>query len=292
LRDERPRLRIPAMTVVVGVVCGDRKAGVIAADRSALLGGRILIDGRCHKITAVAGRFLVGFAGKHEQTEVILNETRAKAGLEQLDVVGFANRVALERNSLREHLLQRMGTEIKALLPPLDSAAQAVTAPQFGQAVFGLVQNVLAGCVLAADFMVLGCNASGQVSLYTVEGASFTPSPQDVIGFAAVGNGEAYAVVSLIDFLDSLGPERDLPAAVYGAYRAKWFAEAACGVGSETEIAVLQAGEEPVFLGHEDMEALRHIHETIARPTLTRQGRAEIDRLVQDRIVENRQAPS
>ena len=72
--------------------------------------------------------------------------------------------------------------------------------------------------------------------------------------------------------------------AVYGVYCAKKSAELAHGVGSNTEIAVLKEGRDPVFLNPEDVETLEPIRQSLRPAQLSAADLDAIDRRVRDRV--------
>jgi hypothetical protein len=107
-------------------------------------------------------------------------------------------------------------------------------------------------------YLVAGVDSSGAY-LFVVredgEPLDFT-SP----GFTAIGNGAVLATAIL--YCNPLVKDAPLEEGVYCVYEAKRAAECLESVGKTTDMVILKAGRQPVFLAQEDLRPWEELYES------------------------------
>ncbi len=281
------RRTIRPMTVAVAVVCESKQSGVLTADMSLAVAGKIHVERKCRKIVPLGEQVLVAWAGDKAQADCIIQRLCvSEKDLAAAGAPAVAERVAVECAALQAELHQRLTPQLKALL----SACAAAPDPHAstGGSPLGSIAQIVADCTVTADFLVLGRDLAGSMRLFTVEGMSKLVACHDEVAFAAIGSGDLPALVALLAHFPPDGA--DLPTAVNAAYLAKKLGEMGMGVGEETDMAVLKRGQRAIFLTPEAIRSFESMRQKARPATPPLQDLAAINSIVMGHFAASGQA--
>lgn len=234
-----------AMTVCIAVSCEDGKHVVAAADRMFTVGPPLNVEFEppLSKIEPMGAACVAMGAGNGLFVSEIFQ--RAKAANQSVPIATIpqiANSVKEEYAKYRDEKIEEQ--IIKPMLGPdfLAFRARGGTLPAYLQPQSGLYQQIVVQSNqfnLNAELIVTGIDNAGSHVYYV--GHPGTMVPFNKIGYNAVGSGASHVAIKFaLDCLHPKTPLADVLLAVYGAKKA---AEVAPGVGQETEIKVLSAGD-------------------------------------------------
>jgi 20S proteasome alpha/beta subunit len=242
------------MTICLGALCAgpdgrEASAVVVASDRMVTLGtsgGITEFEHEVPKVTQIGDRIVALAAGDALRGGQLINELRrnVQPGAQLIqDVVATA--------AGQYTLLRRQQVESEILLP------RGITLEQFYQ---GLQQNMVPQLAINIDnliatfdynleILIAGADDSG-AHLFVITNPGGSYSDFQPIGYAAIGSGALHALQSLIGMRQA--PMHSLHETVFNVYASKRRAEAAPGVGRETDVIIIQADaimqvEQPVI---------------------------------------------
>jgi len=241
--------KIESMTVVVGTLCDNGKAAIMASDRRvSSRDGKMSFDGPDCKIFVIGKGTLFSFAGDPPDSALLKTLRRVT---ENPDNGTDAESMIL---TLLDYLNQRRQVAAKGY-PGL--ADQPLFRLHDCEVIDRHLPNT-AYLMIAAD--------PDAVHLSTVDPVGKN-SERDIPGFAAIGNGSSLAETAFAR--NPHVKNYSLAQAIYVIYEAKRLAEWNDSVGETTDIAVLHHGTEPVFLDPEVMKVLEDTYQKMKPPTLS-----------------------
>lgn len=230
------------MTVCIAAVCDKGSTCVVAADREITLGGPINVGYEHHerKIDALSGSCVAMSSGNALVASEVISRTRSDPAL---TVGASIQSVAESMRAVYIDVHMRRAEEV--ILRPRgwtlaefkERGAQGIPVQ-----VYVSIDQQFWALTLNTEFIVAGVDQTGAhiswVHYHGLSGAGWL-EPFDKIGFTAIGSGGSHATI----LLSLSGQHRDLPAwdTMYRVFRAKKNAEVAPGVGTATDLAIIQA---------------------------------------------------
>lgn len=242
----RRRCRISSMTVVAATICRRRNAIVLAADRATVTGNPLeemlplQFDSPISKIRILGDNIAVAVAGAVAQGQCIVDAVSGNT-LASVAAALENGRAALRGQFIAER--EQFDAVARAWIAVSQKAGMQDAAKQF----------IVKSMGWAVDFLVAAVDAHGP-HVCTITEASPRPLYFDTHGFAAIGGGAGKAVASMSRW--SVKIADDLPTAVYAAFEAKREAELTPGVGTATDLVILQQGMEPIRWEVDGLEPL------------------------------------
>ena len=156
------------MTVAVAIICEEGQTGVLATDMALTISSRIQVERGYRKIIPLGEQVLVAWAGDKLQADWVMQRLRAaETELASAGPLAVAERVATEREALREELHRRLVPELKALLVAFGS----VPDPQASALISSIpilktIEELIANCTISASFLVLGRERAGTAQAF------------------------------------------------------------------------------------------------------------------------------
>src|ERR671939_619748 len=239
------------MTIGLGALCAgadgtDASAVVVASDRMVTMGGITEFEHEVPKVTQIGDRIVALAAGDALRGAQLINELRRDVhhGAQQLQNVAAtaaALYAALRRQQIESEILSPRGITMQQFYQGLQQA-------MLPQLVIN-IDNLIGTFNYNLEVLIAGADDSGaHLCAITNPGGSYDDFQP--IGYAAIGSGALHAVQSLIGMRQA--PLRSLHETVFNVYASKRRAEAAPGVGRETDVVIIQANaitrvEQPVL---------------------------------------------
>ena len=239
------------MTICLGALCAgadgtDASAVVVASDRMVTMGGITEFEHEVPKVTQIGDRIVALAAGDALRGAQLINELRRDVhhGAQQLQNVAAtaaALYAALRRQQIESEILSPRGITMQQFYQGLQQA-------MLPQLVIN-IDNLIGTFNYNLEVLIAGADDSGaHLCAITNPGGSYDDFQP--IGYAAIGSGALHAVQSLIGMRQA--PLRSLHETVFNVYASKRRAEAAPGVGRETDVVIIQANaitrvEQPVL---------------------------------------------
>jgi 20S proteasome alpha/beta subunit len=241
------------MTAIVGALCEDRRAAVLAADR--LEGyGPFEAETDTSKMIQISDSVVVGCSYSDQVgRDVGLRIRETLAGNKRS--VGAIAKIVHEylgsaMHDFREGAIQRrFGVGYEGFRQMVVQAQNQLLLQQ--------ITNELGGATFAVQILVAGLEG-GRMKLFTVLPSGINSF--DSRGTAGVGSGGDYATISLIH--RQFRPSMKLADAIFAVYEAKRAAEIAQGVGHATDLVILRADREAQWLDEAELSELEAIRET------------------------------
>ena len=239
------------MTVCLGALCvgadgTDASAVVVASDRMVTMGGITEFEHEVPKVTQIGDRIVALAAGDALRGAQLINELRRDVhhGAQQLQNVAAtaaALYAALRRQQIESEILSPRGITMQQFYQGLQQA-------MLPQLVIN-IDNLIGTFNYNLEVLIAGADDSG-AHLYAITNPGGSYNDFQPIGYAAIGSGALHAVQSLIGMRQT--PLRSLHETVFNVYASKRRAEAAPGVGRETDVVIIQANaitrvEQPVL---------------------------------------------
>jgi 20S proteasome alpha/beta subunit len=239
------------MTICLGALCAgangtDASAVVVASDRMVTMGGITEFEHEVPKVTQIGDRIVVLAAGDALRGAQLINELRRDVhhGAQQLQNVAAtaaALYAALRRQQIESEILSPRGITMQQFYQGLQQA-------MLPQLVIN-IDNLIGTFNYNLEVLIAGADDSG-AHLYAITNPGGSYDDFQPIGYAAIGSGALHAVQSLIGMRQA--PLRSLHETVFNVYASKRRAEAAPGVGRETDVVIIQANaitrvEQPVL---------------------------------------------
>jgi len=248
------------MTLCMAALCQDQDAGpaaVVAADRMVTYGGFIEFEHTVPKMAYTSPFTVALIAG-----DTLLG-TRLAQGV-AAEFSGTAPRV----DEIAERVAERYVDTRNAELENQILALRGLTKDEFyarhaslNVQVTMLLDQAMAQYNLGIELLVAGVDAAG-AHVYSIHNPGRPARQHDVIGYAAIGAGGIHALQAMIGFRHS--PSAGLRETVFRAYAAKRRAEAAPGVGLDTDMAVVSASGVR-FLGASALQGLATLYENYGK---------------------------
>jgi 20S proteasome alpha/beta subunit len=242
------------MTVCIAALCtdGDEPRVVVAADRMVTLGSFIEFEHAMRKMTAaspyaiamIAGDTLVGTRLAREAAEVTAS---SNPGIDEI-----ARQLATEYENTRRTRMQEDLLTPRALDLESFYGAHNALNPQ----IVAMIDNQMSQYNLGVEVLLAGVDSSG-AHVYSVQNPGGAERLHDIIGYAAIGSGAIHAVQSMIGFGHTANA--GYHETVFRAHASKRRAEAAPGVGAESDIAVISSTSVH-WLTDPEMEQLDEIY--------------------------------
>jgi 20S proteasome alpha/beta subunit len=239
------------MTIGLGALCAgadgtDASAVVVASDRMVTMGGITEFEHEVPKVTQIGDRIVALAAGDALRGAQLINELRRDVhhGAQQLQNVAAtaaALYAALRRQQIESEILSPRGITMQQFYQGLQQA-------MLPQLVIN-IDNLIGTFNYNLEVLIAGADDSG-AHLYAITNPGGSYDDFQPIGYAAIGSGALHAVQSLIGMRQA--PLRSLHETVFNVYASKRRAEAAPGVGRETDVVIIQANaitrvEQPVL---------------------------------------------
>lgn len=245
------------MTVCVAALAGGSKQVVVAADRQ-ITAGPVQFEHHERKIDELTRTSVVLSSGSALIAENVIGRTRK--------VLGAARDVEFSV------IAERLRDDYMAV--HIERADEVFYRPrgwtlaefkQFGSTqipvqVYLQIDQQVFNFFLETEFIVAGVdNAGGHIAwvhYHGINGHGWLET-FDKIGYCAIGSGGIHASISL----HLAGQYRDLSLArtIYNVYKAKKISEIAPGVGSQTDLAIVDSGGIK-YLSEHEMDELGKIH--------------------------------
>ena len=265
---ERPAQRQQPMTIVVAALCEKRQAAVVATDRMESTNG-LGVEIDIPKIVEASDQIVVSasfdggaggvvfrwmaetLAGRGKTASEVTEEVYARfeAAMHAEREAVYRSRFGVGMDGFRQMLMQ-------SNVHPIQEAFNDAKALQFG-----------------ASFLVAGADPS-RMRLFLITAVNGVETA-DYRGTVAIGAWPAIPIASLVrqGYTASLG----IPEAVVAVYEAKKTAEISTGVGSMTDLIVLQMGKPSRRLPSDQIGALDAIVEKRRRVSLSAEEAAAIE---------------
>ena len=239
------------MTICLGALCAgaDGRAAsavVVASDRMVTMGGITEFEHEVPKITQIGDRIVALAAGDALRGARLVNELRryiqqGAQPMQNVAATAAAQYAALRRQQIENDILSPRGITLQQFYQGLQQA-------MLPQAVIN-IDNLIATFNYNLEVLIAGADDSG-AHLYAITNPGGSYDDFQPIGYAAIGSGALHAVQSLIGMRQA--PLRSLHETVFNVYASKRRAEAAPGVGRETDVVIIQANaitrvEQPVL---------------------------------------------
>ena len=227
------------MTICLGALCAgadgtDASAVVVASDRMVTMGGITEFEHEVPKVTQIGDRIVALAAGDALRGAQLINELRRDVhhGAQQLQNVAAtaaALYAALRRQQIESEILSPRGITMQQFYQGLQQA-------MLPQLVIN-IDNLIGTFNYNLEVLIAGADDSG-AHLYAITNPGGSYDDFQPIGYAAIGSGALHAVQSLIGMRQA--PLRSLHETVFNVYASKRRAEAAPGVGRETDVVIIQ----------------------------------------------------
>ncbi len=224
------------MTVCIGAICADEagtggNALVVASDRMVTMGNFYEFEHEVPKLTSIGDKAVALIAGDAARAASIVRELTSFTRSGTYSISAIAQRAC---DLYVEHRQRQVEADV--LLPrgmTLERLLQGVGLNP--QVLFGIDQT-MAQYPYGVELLIGGVDDAG-AQLYVIMNPGGSYSDIRAIGFTAIGSGAIHAVQSMIGF--GHAPFRGLRETIFAVYASKRRAEAAPGVGQDTDLIVV-----------------------------------------------------
>lgn len=251
------------MTVCIGAICADQSnrefnAVVVCADRMVTMGHLIEFEHEIPKVKAITNKIVTLMAGDAIVGAELGRGIDAAFPAVAPSVERVAEKAAVLYATLRDRKIETEVFRPRGMTRQ-EFYARIATIPQPMN--FQWDQMVMQ-VNLGVDVIVAGVDdAGGHLFAVANPGGTFHNLRQ--IGFHAIGSGALHAVQSMIGFGHT--GNRAIPETLFAVYAAKRRAEAAPGVGRDTDMSVVTTNG-TVSLTREDLDKLGRLYEEFSKP--------------------------
>lgn len=229
------------MTICIASLCEDAKTIVLVADR--MLGlGFIEAEPEISKTFQLHNKWRVMLAGNNISPafDIIDEAKKDLEDNESPDVQAVIHAIASNYEK------SRLSTAVGKYLTP-----RGWTIDQFrtegrqliGDMLHRQLDSAIADYKLSVQFLVAGFDDHDCGKIFSVDNPGIA-SRHDIPGFHVIGSGNVGA--SYMMFYREFGPKLSLPEALYYTFEAKYFAELASGVGTDTDAYILRMHDKEV----------------------------------------------
>jgi len=225
------------MTICMGALCADSggsKAVVVASDRMVTWANLIEFEHGVPKLTVAPPSAVVFGAGDALIANMLI-ERVVRAGTVHT-VTDLANALSTQYAQMRQ---ERAEADI-LVARGLNWGAFYGQHAQLQQPIVMMIDQSLVQYNLGVELLAAGVDDSG-AHLFTVHNPGGKVNRHDVINFAAIGSGTLHALQSMIGFEHTA--KDDLKETVFRVYASKRRAEVAPGVGKDTDLLIVRAGQ-------------------------------------------------
>ncbi len=264
------------MTVCIGALCADAdnnmaQAAVVASDRMVTLGNLTEFEHEVPKISAITDKVVSLMAGDALRGSRLARDviTQILAGVVTVEsVAGLAAKRYIEsRNDLIESVIFAprgitMGDFYQGL--------QQRMLPQLA----GTIDGQVAGFNYGVELLIAGVDDTGS-HLFSINNPGGIVNDFQQIGYHAIGSGTIHALQSMIGFGHMSG--RALHETVFNVYASKKRAEAAPGVGTDTDMAIISHNGVQ-WLTKSDLNELERLFNEYQRP-LSKEMKDEVSKM-------------
>jgi 20S proteasome alpha/beta subunit len=225
------------MTICLGALCakgGASSADVVAADRMVTMGAMTEFEHAVPKMTMVADGAVALMAGDALAGSGLISDL-ASSMTGGLTLHQLADMLA------EKYVVRRLAHVQADVLTPRGLTLQSFYENQtkLVAQLAGMIDQQLTGYNLGVEILLAGVDQSGG-HLHSVHNPGGRQLQHDLIGHAAIGSGAIHAVQSMIGFGHTGAAE--LKETVFRVYASKKRAEAAPGVGQDTDMMVITEG--------------------------------------------------
>ena len=227
------------MTICLGALCAgadgrEASAVVVASDRMVTMGGITEFEHEVPKVTQIGDRIVALAAGDALRGARLVQELRryiqqGAQPMQNVAATAAAQYAALRRQQIENDILSPRGITLQQFYQGLQQA-------MLPQAVIN-IDNLIATFNYNLEVLIAGADDSG-AHLYAIGNPGGSYDDFQPIGYAAIGSGALHAVLSLIGLKQA--PMHALRETVFNVYASKRRAEAAPGVGRETDVVIIQ----------------------------------------------------
>jgi hypothetical protein len=248
------------MTICLAALCrdGEESRAVVATDRMVTLGGFIEFEHANPKMVVAFPRAICMSAGD-ALIGVRISQEVVQALTGTPPVLEIAQRLAGQYEATRTARIEQQILALRGLNWQGFYGGHASFNPQITM----MLDQQMQGFNLGVEMLLAGVDDSG-AHIYSVQNPGRPENLHDVIGYAAIGSGAIHAVQSMIGF--GHAADAEYHETVFRAYASKRRAEAAPGVGHDTDMAVI--GESGIhWLSGDELEQLRKIYEEFETAT-------------------------
>lgn len=248
------------MTVCLAALCKDdaERLVVVATDRMVTLPGFIEFEHAIPKMSAASTRAVAMVAGATlPGTRIVQEVARSFTGTPT--VLDIAQTLAAHYETTRSATIEQQILSPRGLNWQTFYGGHA----SFNAQITMLLDQAMQNFNLGIELLLGGVDDSG-AHIYSVQNPGKPELLHDVIGYAAIGSGAIHAIQSMIGFNHTANA--DYHESVFRVYASKRRAEAAPGVGLDTDMAVISAAGIH-WLTDEELEQLRKIYEEFQAAT-------------------------
>jgi 20S proteasome alpha/beta subunit len=267
------------MTVCIAALCKDREgrdvsAVVVVSDRMVTLGSLVEFEHEIPKIDFVQERIAVLMAGEALKGSRLARDLRKSLGTDPKPIDHAANILGQLYSALRDQQIETDIFRPRGLQRFAFYAGQYTGIGQNAQ-MFFTIDTQVHSFNLGVDLLIAGVDESGG-HIYSVgnPGGAFTDFHQ--IGYHAIGSGALHALQTMIGLQQS--GLRTLEETVFAMYASKRRAEAAPGVGKDTDIFIIEQGAVTKF-DEEKLRVLSEVFEKFQRPAM-QEIKTEVSKLI------------
>jgi 20S proteasome alpha/beta subunit len=198
------------------------------------MGGITEFEHEVPKVTQIGDRIVALAAGDALRGARLVQELRryiqqGAQPMQNVAATAAAQYAALRRQQIENDILSPRGITLQQFYQGLQQA-------MLPQAVIN-IDNLIATFNYNLEVLIAGADDSG-AHLYAIANPGGSYDDFQPIGYAAIGSGALHAVLSLIGLKQA--PMHALRETVFNVYASKRRAEAAPGVGRETDVVIIQ----------------------------------------------------
>lgn len=255
------------MTVCIGAIshwAPNGEAIVVASDHMVTMGGFVQYEHDVPKIKFVTRKTCVMMAGDTLAATTIIQRLSAHFRVGEhgvLDVVQTARTFYedLRQEQIRTAIFRPRGITMEQFY---QDGLQSRLQPQL----IGAIDDEVMSYDLGVELLIAGVDDDG-AHIYTV-GNPGTVDNYKHTGYVSIGSGQIHAIQSLIGFKHSAF--HSLFETIFTVYASKRRAEAAPGVGSETDLCIIPPGDTGwMLLNHLQLSKLETLYKEFSQPSGT-----------------------
>jgi 20S proteasome alpha/beta subunit len=251
------------MTVCIGAVCcnqsGDpNKSVVVASDRMVTMGGMTEFEHETPKLVQITDRVVVLMAGDAIRGAKLVSLLPSSILPDNTSVSGIAETARQRYVQLRQQQI-----DIEFFVPRGISFSDFYHGlqAQINQQIVLMIEQHVVQYNYGLELLVAGVDeAGGHLHMLSNPGQE---NNYGQIGFCAIGSGAIHAIQSMIGFGHHGG--KNLHETVFAVYASKKRAEAAPGVGKDTDLAIIHSGGVRK-LTKEELDHLEQIYNDYQKP--------------------------
>lgn len=250
------------MTVCIAALCGenDEARVVVAADRLVTSGGFMEFEHPGSKMVQLSSRAMVMVAGNSNEGMRLVHEAEAEMNEDgEGTITEVAEDLGRRYAEARLRRAEQANLVSRGLTLQTYQEIQASLHPQ----IVMLIDNGLVSYDLGVELLLGGVDENG-AHIHSNHHPGGGNQDHGAIGWAAIGSGAVHVLQSMAGF--EHGGDASYGETLFRVYASKKRAEAAPGVGLETEVAVIsQDGTKR--LSSDELNELNSIYDTFVSIT-------------------------